>query len=54
MIFDLNCNTFTGPEGLLKQSSNLGVRHDGYIAGDTGDAVEAHEWKCVRTINGIS
>ncbi|KAI4377730.1 hypothetical protein MLD38_015310 [Melastoma candidum] len=42
-----------GPEGLLRQSSNLGVRQDGYIAGDTGDAIQAHEWKCVRTINGI-
>jgi len=27
-------------------------RPDGYIEGDTGDAIEAHEWKCVRTING--
>ena len=44
-----------GPESLLRQSSNLGVkvRSDGYIEGDGGDAIEAHEWKCVRTIDGI-
>ncbi|RVW43687.1 hypothetical protein CK203_080456 [Vitis vinifera] len=43
-----------GPESLLRQSSNLGVkvRSDGYIEGDGGDAIEAHEWKCVRTIDG--
>ncbi|RVW43685.1 hypothetical protein CK203_080455 [Vitis vinifera] len=42
-----------GPESLLRQSSNLGVkvRSDGYIEGDGGDAIEAHEWKCVRTID---
>ncbi|KAK1578845.1 hypothetical protein Q3G72_033554 [Acer saccharum] len=43
-----------GPESLLRQSSDLGgsVR-DGYIEGDVGDAVEAHQWKCVRTVNGV-
>jgi hypothetical protein len=44
----------TGPEMLLRQSSDLGAgfRQDGYIEGDSGDAIEAHEWKCVQTING--
>ncbi|KAJ7968654.1 protein ENHANCED DISEASE RESISTANCE 2 [Quillaja saponaria] len=44
-----------GPERLLRQSSNLAanVRPDGHIEGDNGDAIEAHEWKCVRTINGV-
>lgn len=45
---------FTGPEKLLRQSSDLGssVRPYRYSEGDGGDAIEAHEWKCVRTING--
>jgi hypothetical protein len=44
----------TGPEKLLRQSSDLGssARPDRYSEGDGGDAIEAHEWKCVRTING--
>ncbi|KAL5774846.1 hypothetical protein ACOSP7_012403 [Xanthoceras sorbifolium] len=44
-----------GPETLLRQSSDLGgsVRTDVYFEGDAGDAVEAHKWKCVRTINGV-
>ncbi|CAM8942586.1 unnamed protein product [Rhodiola kirilowii] len=44
-----------GPETLLRKSSNLGAnaRPDGFFGGDDGDAVEAHEWKCVRTINGV-
>ncbi|KAG7610804.1 START domain [Arabidopsis suecica] len=45
-----------GPESLLRQSSTLvnDVRGDGfYEGGDNGDAIEAHEWKCVRTINGV-
>ncbi|XP_075643264.1 protein ENHANCED DISEASE RESISTANCE 2 isoform X3 [Castanea sativa] len=43
-----------GPETLLRQSSTLGAgRPDGYIEGDTGDAIEANEWKCVRTISGV-
>ncbi|KAA8522910.1 hypothetical protein F0562_009333 [Nyssa sinensis] len=37
-----------GPESLLRQSSDLGVNE-----GDAGDAIEAHEWKCVRIINGV-
>lgn len=45
----------TGPETLLRQSSDLGgtARAEGYYEGDIGDAIEAHEWKCVRTLNGI-
>ncbi|CAH2079486.1 unnamed protein product [Thlaspi arvense] len=45
-----------GPETLLRQSSTLfnDARSDGfYEGGDNGDAIEAHQWKCVRTINGI-
>ncbi|XP_038700660.1 protein ENHANCED DISEASE RESISTANCE 2-like isoform X2 [Tripterygium wilfordii] len=44
-----------GPETLLRQSSKLGenVRSDGFMEMDTGDAIEAHEWKCVRTLNGV-
>nr|VDD54815.1 unnamed protein product [Brassica oleracea] len=45
-----------GPETLLRQSSTLvnDVRGDSfYGGGDNGDAIEAHEWKCVRTINGM-
>lgn len=39
---------------LLRQSSDLqaAMRSDRYFEGEIGDAVEAHEWKCVRTING--
>ncbi|OAY46949.1 protein ENHANCED DISEASE RESISTANCE 2-like isoform X3 [Manihot esculenta] len=44
-----------GPEMLLRQSSDLqaAMRSDRYFEGEIGDAVEAHEWKCVRTINGV-
>ncbi|KAJ8753190.1 hypothetical protein K2173_017776 [Erythroxylum novogranatense] len=44
-----------GPETLLRQSSNLGGHStsDAYFEGEVGDAIEAHEWKCVRTINGV-
>ncbi|KAI3933655.1 hypothetical protein MKW92_053266 [Papaver armeniacum] len=45
-----------GPEALLRQTSNLGDEHvksDGFFKGDVGDAVEAHQWKCVHTVNGI-
>ncbi|XP_019197995.1 PREDICTED: protein ENHANCED DISEASE RESISTANCE 2-like isoform X1 [Ipomoea nil] len=44
-----------GPEKLLRQSSNLGAnsRSELYYDADGGDAIEAHEWKCVRTINGV-
>ncbi|XVF35508.1 hypothetical protein REPUB_Repub18cG0151600 [Reevesia pubescens] len=44
-----------GPEMLLRQTSNLGGNgaSNGYFEGEFGDAIEAHEWKCVRTINGV-
>ncbi|XP_043701322.1 protein ENHANCED DISEASE RESISTANCE 2-like isoform X2 [Telopea speciosissima] len=43
-----------GLETLLHQSSDLGdFRSERYFEGDAGDAIEAHEWKCVRTVNGI-
>jgi len=40
-----------GPEKLLRQSSKLSARTDGF-EGDGGDAVEAHQWKCVFTLAG--
>ncbi|BFG20478.1 hypothetical protein CerSpe_067530 [Prunus speciosa] len=43
-----------GPETLLRQSSSLGPNStEGYFQTDFGDAVEAYEWKCVRTVNGV-
>ncbi|ONH98538.1 hypothetical protein PRUPE_7G253100 [Prunus persica] len=44
-----------GPETLLCQSSSLGANGstDGYFERDINDAIEAYEWKCVRTINGV-
>lgn len=44
-----------GPEKLLRQSSSLGGNTGSYLYlhGDGGDAVETHEWKCVRTMNGV-
>ncbi|PIA45690.1 hypothetical protein AQUCO_01600133v1 [Aquilegia coerulea] len=44
-----------GPESLLRQSSDLGrnVKANGYFDSDVGDVIEAHEWKCVRAVNGI-
>ncbi|CAI0395102.1 unnamed protein product [Linum tenue] len=44
-----------GPEKLLLQSSSLGSKFktDGYFEEERGDAVETHEWKCIRTINGV-
>ncbi|XP_057417760.1 protein ENHANCED DISEASE RESISTANCE 2-like isoform X2 [Lotus japonicus] len=41
-----------GPEILLRQSSKLASRADGF-QGDSGDAVEAYQWKCVLTVSGI-
>ncbi|CAK8563537.1 unnamed protein product [Lathyrus sativus] len=41
-----------GPETLLRQSSKLAGRADGF-EGDNGDTVEAHQWKCVLTVAGI-
>ncbi|XP_037433999.1 protein ENHANCED DISEASE RESISTANCE 2-like isoform X2 [Triticum urartu] len=44
-----------GPEMLLRQSSDLQSheRVNTNFGGDTGDALEAHEWRFVRTLNGI-
>ncbi|PIN09380.1 hypothetical protein CDL12_18033 [Handroanthus impetiginosus] len=44
-----------GPEMLLRKASSLGRdgRLEAYFDTDGGDAVEAHEWRCVRTINGV-
>ncbi|KAK4431825.1 protein ENHANCED DISEASE RESISTANCE 2-like [Sesamum alatum] len=44
-----------GPEVLLRKASSLGTdgRLDAFFDADGGDVVEAHEWKCVRTINGV-
>ncbi|WJX95974.1 hypothetical protein P8452_77233 [Trifolium repens] len=42
-----------GPETLLRQSSKLaGGRRDEF-EGDSGDTVEAHQWKCILTVAGI-
>ncbi|CAI9787402.1 unnamed protein product [Fraxinus pennsylvanica] len=44
-----------GPEMLLRRSSSLGAggRPDAYFDADSGDVVEAHQWKCVRTMGGV-
>ncbi|KAK2396645.1 protein ENHANCED DISEASE RESISTANCE [Trifolium repens] len=41
-----------GPETLLRLSSKFFRNSDGF-EGDTGDAFEAHQWKCVRTMSGV-
>ncbi|OIW18617.1 hypothetical protein TanjilG_13369 [Lupinus angustifolius] len=41
-----------GPETLLRQSSKVASRADGF-GGDSGDAFESHQWKCVLTMGGI-
>ncbi|WOL19397.1 protein ENHANCED DISEASE RESISTANCE 2 [Canna indica] len=44
-----------GPEMLIRKSTGLGgdLRRETYFEADVGDAIEMHEWRCVRTINGI-
>uniref|UniRef100_A0A0E0LV93 Protein ENHANCED DISEASE RESISTANCE 2 C-terminal domain-containing protein n=1 Tax=Oryza punctata TaxID=4537 RepID=A0A0E0LV93_ORYPU len=44
-----------GPEKLLRQSSDLQSHEiiNTNFGGDSGDAFEAHEWRYVRTFNGI-
>ncbi|XP_066353870.1 protein ENHANCED DISEASE RESISTANCE 2-like isoform X2 [Miscanthus floridulus] len=44
-----------GPEMLLRQSSDFRdqERVNTNFGGDSGDAFEAHEWRYVRTFNGI-
>ncbi|KAJ6673348.1 ENHANCED DISEASE RESISTANCE-RELATED [Salix viminalis] len=46
---------FIGPETLLQQSSSVAakVRPDRYSEGEVGDAIDFHQWKCVRTVNGV-
>ncbi|XP_057433784.1 protein ENHANCED DISEASE RESISTANCE 2-like [Lotus japonicus] len=41
-----------GPETLLRLSSKFFGSPDGF-EGDGGDAFDAHQWKCVRTMAGI-
>ncbi|CAK8534458.1 unnamed protein product [Lathyrus sativus] len=41
-----------GPETLLRLSSKVFGSSDG-LEGDTGDAFDPHQWKCVRTMSGI-
>nr|XP_043620666.1 protein ENHANCED DISEASE RESISTANCE 2-like isoform X2 [Erigeron canadensis] len=42
-----------GPERLVTRSSNLGRHHRSSELEDAEDVVEVHEWRCVRTINGV-
>ncbi|XP_076888798.1 protein ENHANCED DISEASE RESISTANCE 2-like isoform X1 [Bidens hawaiensis] len=43
-----------GPETLVRRSSNLGKhQRPNDFEGDAADVVEAHEWRCVRTVNGV-
>ncbi|KAL1817681.1 hypothetical protein ACET3Z_020255 [Daucus carota] len=37
----------------MRHSRELCRRPTGDFDGDAGDAIEAHEWKCVRTFNGV-
>ncbi|KAK7304770.1 hypothetical protein VNO77_42657 [Canavalia gladiata] len=39
-----------GPETLVRRPSKFFGSSDGF-EGDTGDALEAHQWKCVRTMS---
>ncbi|KAB5552818.1 hypothetical protein DKX38_010129 [Salix brachista] len=54
-LYGIDSEGLLGPETLLRQSSNLAsnVRPDGYFDGEVGDAIEFHQWKCVRTVNGV-
>ncbi|KAK2450533.1 ENHANCED DISEASE RESISTANCE protein [Trifolium repens] len=56
-IFTLNSDiifalSFKGPETLLRLSSKF-FRSSYGFEGDIGDAFEAHQWKCVRTMSGV-
>lgn len=44
-----------GPEKLLRRSSKLGAKSESdlYFEADGADVIEAHEWKCVRTLDGV-
>lgn len=53
LLLTYSCSIFLkGPETLLRQSSKLAGRPDRF-EGDSGDTVEAHQWKCVHTMAGI-
>ncbi|XP_078150944.1 ENHANCED DISEASE RESISTANCE protein (DUF1336) isoform X2 [Carex rostrata] len=43
-----------GPEMLLRQSSKIGSDKvlNAHVDDETGDALETHDWRCVRTVNG--
>ncbi|KAG5593615.1 hypothetical protein H5410_034847 [Solanum commersonii] len=41
-----------GPEKLLRKSSKLGAKSESDVYFEA-DVVEAHEWKCVRTLDGV-
>ncbi|KAF3338920.1 protein ENHANCED DISEASE RESISTANCE 2-like isoform X2 [Carex littledalei] len=43
-----------GPEMLLRQSSKIGNDKvlNAHVDDETGDALETHDWRCVRTVNG--
>lgn len=47
-------STKHGPESLIRRSLSLGVnrRAADFCEGDAADVVEAHDWKCIRTVNG--
>ncbi|XP_055822848.1 protein ENHANCED DISEASE RESISTANCE 2 isoform X2 [Solanum dulcamara] len=51
----LPCAHSKGPEKLLRKSSNLGSKSesDVYFEANGADVIEAHEWKCVRTLGGV-
>ncbi|KAL1563471.1 protein ENHANCED DISEASE RESISTANCE 2-like isoform X1 [Salvia divinorum] len=43
-----------GPEMLVRKASGMsGNGVETYYDADSGDTVEAHEWRCVRTVNGV-
>ncbi|CAI0395065.1 unnamed protein product [Linum tenue] len=44
-----------GPETLLRQASNLvgNVKSDGFFEAESEDVIEVHQWRCVRTVNGV-
>lgn len=62
MILSVICGHFTPSSSFfsmrfvgqdMRHSRELCRRPTGEFDGDAGDAIEAHEWKCVRTFNGI-
>ncbi|CAN0838553.1 Protein ENHANCED DISEASE RESISTANCE 2 [Linum grandiflorum] len=44
-----------GPETLLRQASNLvsNSKSDGFFEAESEDVIDIHQWRCVRTINGV-